>query len=193
MILTKDNIGIDREQAMQLLERHLKNGNLQKHSLATEYVMRAFAKRFNEDEDVWGIAGLLHDLDYEYTKSDIERHGLETEKILTEAGVNNIIIKAIKAHNPILKEELTNNLAKTLFAVEELTGLITACALVQPDKKLASVTVDSIKKKFKQKSFAAGVDRELIKSSETLLGIKLEDVFLIALKAMQENSDKLGL
>ena len=193
MILTKDNIGIDREQAMQLLERHLKNGNLQKHSLAVEYVMRAFAKRFNEDEDVWGIAGLLHDLDYEYTKSDIERHGLETEKILTEAGVNNIIIKAIKAHNPILKEELTNNLAKTLFAVEELTGLITACALVQPDKKLASVTVDSIKKKFKQKSFAAGVDRELIKSSETLLGIKLEDVFLIALKAMQENSDKLGL
>ncbi len=193
MILSREQIGINREQAYSLLLKHLNNSNLQKHCLAVEFVMRAFANIFHEDEEVWGITGLLHDLDYEYTKNDIYRHGLEAERILSAAGVNEIIIQAIKAHNPVLEQDLNNLLAKTLFAVEELTGLIVACALVQPDKKLKSVGLKSLKKKFKQKSFAAGVDRDLIKKSEELLGLKLDDVFNIALHAMQEHANELGL
>lgn len=193
MILSREQVGINREQAYGLLLEHLKNGNLQKHCLAVEFVMRAFANIFHEDEEVWGITGLLHDLDYEYTKNDISRHGLETERILSAAGVNEIIIQAIKAHNPVLEQNLDNLLAKTLFAVEELTGLIVACALVQPDKKLKSVGLESLKKKFKQKSFAAGVDRNLIKKSEELLGLELDEVFNIALHAMQEHANELGL
>lgn len=191
--LTVNEIGINYEQAYNLLQAHLKDGNLQKHSLAVEFVMRAFADKFNEDQEVWGITGLLHDLDYEYTKTNIEFHGLESEKILSEAGLNPVIIQAIKAHNERLREPLLNNLGKTLFTVEELTGLITACALVQPEKKLASVSVQSIKKKFKQKSFAAGVNRDIIKKSNEMLGLGLEEVFQISLQAMQNNSVKLGL
>ena len=192
-MLNREQIGLDRQQAWELLIKHLKNGNLQKHSLAVEYVMRAFAKVFGEDEEVWGITGLLHDLDYEYTKSDINKHGLVSERILSEAGVNEFIIQAIKAHNPALHQDLNSLLAKTLYSVEELTGLVVACALVQPDKKLISVSIDSLKRKFKQKSFAAGVDRELIRSSEELIGLSLDDVFRIALQAMQEHAKELGL
>lgn len=185
--------GIKRSDAWQLVQEYVHNKNLQKHALAVEAVMRAFANKFNDDEEVWGITGLLHDLDYEKTKDDMQKHALLTAEILTKRNVSPVIINAIKAHNYTLRLSLDTMLAKTLYSVEELTGLITACALVQPDKKLSSVSVASVKKKFKQKSFAAGVNREIVKESEKLLGVPLQEVFEIALHAMQKIADDLGL
>lgn len=189
----KDDIGIMRDVAWQLIEKHVKEDYLQKHALAVEAVMQEFAEHFGEDKDVWGITGLLHDLDYEMTKEDLSQHGQKTAEILQEQGVHGVITNAIQAHNELTGVEPTSMLAKTLYAVEELTGLITACALVQPDKKLSSVNLKSVKKKFKTKSFAKGVNRDIVRQSEDLLDMPLDDVFTKSLNAMQGIADDLGL
>ncbi len=186
--------GITREQAIELLKKYIpEEDNLFKHSLAVEAVMRALAKKFNRSQDVWGIAGLLHDIDYPLTKNHPEKHGLIAEEILQQEGIHPEIVYAVKAHNFLHELSLPTLLAKALYSVEELTGLITACALVQPDKKIKSVSVESIKKKFKQKSFAAGVNRAIVKKAEELLGIELDEIFAISLSAMQEVANDLGL
>ena len=186
--------GISRKQALELLKKYIpEDDNLFKHSLAVEAVMRALARKFNRNEEVWGIAGLLHDIDYPLTKKDPHQHGIIAEEILTKEGLHPEIIYAIKAHNYLHELSLPTLLAKALYSVEELTGLITACALVQPDKKLSSVTVDSVKKKFKQKSFAAGVNRAIVQKAEEFLGLDLEEIFVLSLEAMQEIADEIGL
>lgn len=182
-----------RERALRLTDQHIQNPNLKKHLLAAEAVMRRLAEYFGENTDEWAMAGLLHDLDWEKTKDNFPEHTLMAERILTEAGLAPHLVKAIKVHNwhhGIAPETL---LEKTLFCVEELTGLITAAALVQPDKKLARVTVESVLKKFREKSFAKGVNRDIIAQAPDLIGLSLEEVTRLSLEAMRSISPELGL
>lgn len=185
--------GITRAAALALLREHVRSENLIRHCLAAEAVLRALARRFGADEEQWGLAGLLHDLDVELTKADLNVHGLETEKILTARGIDPIIIDAVKRHNEqahTLKRE--TRLHHALAAGEAITGLVTATALVYPDKKLASVKAKSIVKRMKEKMFAASVNREIIRECE-IIGVPLDEFSGIALAAMQGISDQLGL
>ena len=182
-----------REQALKLVEEMIKSPNLRKHALAVEAIMKSLAQRFKEDEEEWGIVGLLHDADYELVEKDPKRHTLVTEEKLRPMGVSDRIINAIKAHHDGIKEGRDNNLEKAIYASDELSGLITAVTLVRPDKKLSSVTVESVMKKFPEKNFAAGAKREQILACEKELNIPLEEFVGIALKAMQGISDELGL
>ncbi len=183
-----------RDKALKLLKKHIKNDGLIKHHLAAEMVMRAFAKHFGKNEDLWGIAGLLHDLDWEETKDNPEQHGARTAEILEKEGYDCRIVYTVKAHNEMHGLSLGLMLDRTLFCVEELTGLITATALVQKDKKLASIKgVDSLKKKFKKKDFAKNVDRKIISRCEELMGMTLEEVMELSLEAMKKGSKELGL
>lgn len=184
---------IDRAQGLALLKEHCKEEILIKHSVATEAVMQALAKRLGHDPEQWGIAGLLHDLDYDETKDDPPRHTLRTEKILREQGMGEEIIEAIKAHNA---EALGMGREKPFhFAItcaESITGLIVATALVYPDKKIAGVKPSSIVKRMKEKGFARKVRRDAIRECENL-GLGLEEFAELSLKAMQGISDQLGL
>lgn len=182
-----------RSEAYKLVEEMIKSPNLRKHALAVEAIMRSLAKKFGEDEEEWGIVGLLHDADYELVEKDPKRHTLVTEEKLRPLGVSDRIINAIKAHHNGIKEGRDNNLEKAIYASDELSGLITAVTLVRPDKKLASVTVESVMKKFPEKNFAAGARREQILACESELNIPLKEFVEIALKAMQNISDELGL
>lgn len=197
---------ITREKALEILHQHMKNQNLRRHCYAVEAVMRALAKKLGGDEERWGIVGLIHDSDYEETKDKPEKHTLLAVEWLKAAGETDPeIISAVLSHNyghvgqnftPRSLGEVgppKNKLEWSLYCCDELTGLIVATALVMPDKKLASVKVDSVLKKMKDKSFAAAVDREQIKMCEEKLGISLPDFIEIALKTMQGISKELGL
>ncbi len=182
-----------RQRALEIIDQYVKNPNLKKHLLAAEALMKALARRFNEDEEIWGLAGLLHDLDWDMTKETPEKHPLIAVEILEKEGFPEEVILAIKKHNPLQGLTPETNLEKALYHCEEITGFIVAVALVMPNKKLSEVTVERILNKFKEPSFAKGVDREVILKTEEALGIKLEELAEIALKAMQEISDELGL
>lgn len=191
-----------RTEAYQLLTKYLKNKNLIKHSLAAEATMRALYRHLtptNEqnpnDEEKWGITGLLHDIDYEVaqTKNQLNKHGMllfENGEVKLPADIEH----AIRAHNHTMTgTEPKSQMDWSITACDQLTGLITACALVKPDKKLASITTDSVQKKFGQKAFAAGADRNAILFCESKLNIPLKEFIEITLIAMQSISDKLGL
>lgn len=196
-----------RDAAYQLMTQMLQSKNLQKHGLAVEAIMKALcqylkkrlasqgltleAEEFNEEE--WAIVGLLHDADYELVGKDPARHTLVTAEKLRSHNVSDRIVNGIKAHHEGIKASRDNLMEKSVYAADELAGLITAVALVRPDKKLSSVTVESVLKKFPQKSFAAGAKREQILACEKELKIPLEEFVEIALKAMQEISNQLGL
>jgi putative nucleotidyltransferase with HDIG domain len=174
----------------------MQNQNLRRHCYAVEAVMRGLAKHFGEDENVWGIAGLLHDADYEKTKNDPSKHVVTVVSWLKEAGIDESIIKAIQAHGWKYVSgcpEPSNNFEWSLYCCDELTGLIVAVALVRPDRKLSSVTVESVIKKWNVSSFAAGANRSQIALCEEKLGIKLEEFVRIALSAMQGIHEELGL
>lgn len=189
----KVKTGIARQEAIKLIRQFLPQDNLIKHCIATEVIMRATAKKLGYDEDVWGIAGLLHDLDYNETKSQMDRHTLETEKILKQNGVSQEIIDAIKAHNADnLGFQRNSAFEHALVSAESLTGLIVATALVYPDKKLASVKPESVIKRIKQKEFARNVNRAYIRECEQL-GLSLEEFVGLSLAAMCTISDQLGL
>ncbi|MBX4206041.1 HDIG domain-containing protein, partial [Candidatus Microgenomates bacterium] len=154
---------MDRQEALTLVKDWTKNQNLVKHMLCVESEMRALAKHFGEDEDLWGLAGLLHDADYEMFKQDTKKHPSKIFDELEKRKVDLRVINAIKAHAwgwSKLAKEPENNMEWSIFTCDELSGFIVACALVTPEKKLASVTVEKIKKKWKEKSFAAGVKRQ---------------------------------
>jgi len=182
-----------RERALELIDQYIKNENLKKHLLAVENLMRHLARRFNEDEEIWALAGLLHDLDWDITKETPEKHPLLAVEILEKEGFPKEVIEAIRKHNHLQGLTPETNLEKALYSCEEITGLIVAVALVMPNKKLSEVTVERILNKFKEPSFAKGVNREIILKAEEMLGLKLEELAEIALKATQEISDKLGL
>lgn len=184
---------LTREESLKLLKEKVHDENLIKHMLATEAVMRALARKFNEDEEKWGLTGLLHDIDYEETKENPEIHSKIGAELLKSLGFEDDIVHAVLAHNERHGVERTSLLDKALWAVDPVTGFIIAVALVRPDKKLASVELSSMKKKFKEKSFAAGADRDQIKSCETELGIPLDEFLTIALDALKGISSDLGL
>ncbi|HEX6977648.1 MAG TPA: HDIG domain-containing protein [Patescibacteria group bacterium] len=184
---------IKRIDALHLLHENMQSVNLRKHCYAVEAVMKSLAVRFDEDEDLWGIAGLVHDLDYEKYP---EKHPLIEIEMFEKKGFPKEVIDAIKAHAWGYREGLPEPKTKmewSLYCCDELTGLIVAVALTRPDKKLASVELKSIKKKWKEKSFAKGVNREQIGKCKEKLGIELDDFIQIALKAMTGIADELGL
>ena len=180
-----------KEEALQLVKENIQNQNLIKHMLASEAIMKALAKKFGKDEKLWGIIGLLHDLDFEKTKDTPEKHGLVTAEMLKDK-VDETIIRAIKSHNDLLGVPRETDLEHALASSEQLTGLIVGCALVMPDKKLASVRPETILKKFKDKSFTANVRREIILECEKL-DLNLEDFVKLGLEAMQGIAGDLGL
>ncbi len=181
---------MNRESALELIKEHLKTDNLVKHSIATEACMRKFAEVFGEDKDIWGLAGLLHDLDYEYTLEYPDNHGLKTEEMLKNCDVPSEVVHSIKAHN--LKAPLESKMDKALYAIDPTTGFITAVALMHPDKSFDVVTLKRMKKRFKEKNFARGACREQMKSCESL-EMPLEDFLTRCLEGMVEFRDELGL
>ena len=185
--------GVTREEALELVHAHLKNQNLVNHSLATEAVLRAMAERLGEDQEKWGLAGLLHDLDSE-TQPDLATHTSETVAVLKEKGVDPEIIEAIRLHNPTAwpGEQRTTVFHHALAAGETITGLIIAAAFVNPAKKLAAVKAKSVKKRYKEKAFARGADREIIAECE-IVGIPLADFCELSLVAMQSIAEEIGL
>ena len=185
--------GITREDALKLMEQCLEAENMRRHSIASEAIMRALAPKFDADEEMWGLVGLLHDLDYNETKDHMERHGLETEKILLEHGVDPTIPDAIKRHNAEnLGLERTEPIHFALTAAETITGMIVATTLVYPDKKIVSVKPKSVKKRMKAKEFARSVNRDHIRLCEEI-GIPLDEFIVISLKAMEGIGERLGL
>jgi len=191
--MENSRVGISRDEALELVKQYIRQENLLNHCLATEVIMRSLARRLGEDEDMWGIAGLLHDLDYYETRDQMDRHGLVTAEILKQRGVCDMVIEAIKAHNAEnLGLKRAGSFHHALVAAECITGLIVATALVYPDKRLASVKPQSILKRMKQKEFARSVNRDHIRECE-LLGIPLEEFAALSLSAMRAISDRLGL
>ncbi len=184
--------GITRKDALNLLHEHLNNENMIKHSLASEAVMKKLAEHLGEDQEMWGLAGLLHDLDAE-TQPDQNDHTKETISILSKRGVTQEIIDAIAMHNEKAHDKKRTTLFHhALASSETITGLVIATALVYPDKKLASVKPKSVKKRFKQKAFARGANRETIAECEHC-GLTIEEFCALSLQALTDISDDLGL
>lgn len=183
---------ISREEAIQLLEENIQAENMRKHCYASEAVLRAMAKRLGQNEDEWGLTGLLHDIDVEITNGDPFRHGPYSEKILA-GKVNAEMLDAIVMHNEVATgKERTTEFQHALAAGETITGLITAVTLVYPDKKIASVKTKSVTKRMKQKAFAASVKRENILECEKIR-IPLPEFAELSVNAMKEIADVLGL
>ncbi len=182
-----------REEAAELLDQYVKNKRMLSHCYAAEAVMRALANRLGQDVEKWRIAGLLHDLDIEIVDNNLDRHGLETEKILKEKGVDIEIIEAIVMHNERVSGKKRNSLFHyALAASETITGLIVATALAYPDKKLASVKPKSVVKRMKEKAFAASVNRDNIMECEKI-GIPINEFVELSINAMLTISDRIGL
>jgi len=179
-----------REEAITVINENCGNKNLIKHMLATEAVMVGLAGKLSEDAESWALAGLLHDLDYEETVEDPDRHGLVSAEKLGELGISEEIIHAVKAHNEHVTRDSTMD--KALYASDPVTGLIVAAALMHPDKKLAGLDVDFVMRRFKEKRFAAGASREQIAACSEL-GLSLEEFIGVALASMQGISGELGL
>lgn len=185
----------DRENAWNLVCEYTKHVNLRRHMLAVEAAMRAYARRFGEDEDLWGTVGLLHDFDYErYPDVATDGHPNTGARILRERGYDETIVRAILSHaTEVTGVERRSRMEHALFAVDDLTGLIVAVALVKPSKDLGDVTVSSVRKKWKDRAFAAGVHREQIEAGAAALGIDLWEHVGVVLEAMQGIAAELGL
>jgi len=181
---------MNREEALGLVQKHLKNKNLVKHSLAVEACMKAVAARLNQDEEKWALAGILHDLDYELTERSPELHTTETVKILDEQGIEPEIIQAIQAHAgqvPCQRE-----MEWAIFSIDPLTGFIIAATLMHPTKKLKEVDLPFLKRRYKEKSFARGARREDIEQCRNI-DLELDEFLSLCLKAMQDIDKDLGL
>ncbi|HLP58369.1 MAG TPA: HD domain-containing protein [Candidatus Deferrimicrobium sp.] len=181
---------MDRNEAFELVKKNLKGENLIKHSLAVEACMREFAARFGEDVEKWGLSGLLHDLDYDVTVNDPPNHALKTVAMLQEYNLDEDILHAIKGHDH--KAELKSRMDIGLYVMDPTSGFITACALMHPSKKLESVDLKRMKKRFKESAFAKGANREQIQEC-VKMGIELDDFLQTCLNAMQKISGELGL
>jgi uncharacterized protein len=194
-----EKLGITKEQADKLVEKYITEPVTKLHLLESEAIMRAVAKHLRESEDEWGTIGLLHDIDWDLTKENQSQHCIKAQEILRNAGASEYLIETIQSHGyanemipDLVSKQRETKIQHCLVAAETLTGIIVAAALVQPDKKLASVKLKSLKKKFKDKSFAAKCDRELIRECEKA-EIPLENFLEIGLTALQGISEKLGM
>lgn len=181
-----------REEAFELLKKYNKDESLIRHAVAVEAVMRHFANLFGEDVEKWGIIGLVHDLDYEMYP---DKHCTMTKEILEEENWPKEYIRAIVSHGWKLCSDVepVERMEKVLYTIDELTGLIAAAALVRPSKSIMDIEVKSIKKKWKQRSFAAGVNREVIEEGAAMLGLELDYVIGETIKGMQKVADEIGL
>ena len=184
---------MNKEEALLMLKNKVKTPNLIKHCLSCEAAMRELAKYFKEDEEKWGLAGLLHDIDYEETKDSPEKHSLIGSDYLKEQGIDEEIVEAVKTHNAMHGIVPETKMAKALFCTDPLTGLIVAATLVLPSKKIEDVTTDNILNRFKEKGFAKGANREIIKQCESLLDISLNEFVDLVLQGMKSIADDLGL
>ncbi len=182
---------LSREDSLKLLEENIKNEALKKHMLAVSAIMKGLGRRFHQKEELWEFVGLLHDIDYEKVEGDMEVHGKVSAEML-EGEVPEDCLHAIRAHNELTGAKPETLIDKSLIIADAISGLIVAVALVMPNKKLSEVKVKSIKKKFKDKSFARNVDRNRIMMCEEI-GLEYGEFLDIALKSLQEISDDLGL
>ncbi|GBC83440.1 hypothetical protein HRbin10_02588 [bacterium HR10] len=185
-------MGPTREAAYALLREYTTSESLIKHALAVEAVMRAFARHYGEDEETWGIAGLLHDFDYERYPNPPD-HPMRGAEVLRERGYPEEIIRAILGHADYTGVPRDTLLAKVLYAVDELTGFIIACALVRPSRSVDDLPVASVKKKLKDKAFARGVDRAIVYRGAEELGMDLDDLIAFIISALRPISEQIGL
>lgn len=183
---------LQREEALVELKKHVKNKNLLKHMYACEAVMRKLAGHFGEDADKWGLAGLLHDIDYDETKDDPRRHSRVGAEMLQKLGLPEDIVYAVKVHNSAHGLPRESLMDKALYATDPVTGLIVAGALIRPQKKLAAIDVPFLVNRFNEKSFARGANRGQIACCSEL-GMELEEFLSLSLEAMRDSSRELGL
>ena len=181
-----------RQQALEIVRNHVKNEALVKHMLCVEAVMRSYAENLGEDVELWGLAGLLHDFDWEIHPT-IEEHPLAGLSILREAGVPDAVLEAIAGHADHTGVPRVTQLAKALFACDEITVLITAVALVRPSRSLYDLQASSVRKKWKDKSFAAGADRDVMTQGAVEFGVDLWQHVDFAIKAMRNIAKDLDL
>jgi putative nucleotidyltransferase with HDIG domain len=181
-----------REEAFNWLKENMQNKNLIKHCLAVEVCMRHLARRLGEDEEKWSLAGLLHDIDYEKTKGDAHTHSQLGADMLAERGLPADIVTAVRVHNEAHGLPRTTVFDKALYAVDPLTGLIVAAALINPAKKLSAIDTDFVMKRFGEKAFARGANRDQIKSCDEL-GLSLEEFIGLGITAMQTIAAELEL
>ncbi len=183
-----------REDAYRLMTNHVKNGNLQKHMLSVEAAMYAYAQKYGEDGELWAITGLLHDCDYE-EYPDLREHTQVAARWLEADGYDPRIIYAILAHNDVNQEThpRTDLLSKALYACDEVTGIITATALVRPNRSIIGLEVSSVRKKMKTKGFAAGVNREDVVKGAAELGVDLGEHIAFVIQAMSNVAETLSL
>jgi len=181
-----------RDDAWKLLNEYTDNPSLLKHALSVEVAMRAYAERFGEDVESWGIIGLIHDFDYQQNPTE-ETHLHVGTKILRDKGWPEEWVLAVASHADYMGVARDTLAAKTLFAVDELTGFLTACALVRPDKSIAAVKTKSVKKKLKDKAFARGVNRDDVREGTEALGMDLGEHIEFVRDAMATIADELGL
>ena len=181
-----------RDDALKVLKEFNKTDSLLKHAYSVEAVMRYIARKRGEDEEKWAIVGLIHDLDYERYPAE---HCKKTREILTERGWPEEYIQAAVSHGwgICTTEEPTSDMAKTLFAIDELTGLIAAAALVRPSKSVSDMAAKSVIKKWKDKAFAAGVDRSIIDNGVERLGVDRTELITDAIMGMREAREQIGL
>ncbi|MCF8061518.1 MAG: HDIG domain-containing protein [Deltaproteobacteria bacterium] len=181
-----------REEAFQLLEEFNSNESLIKHALAVEAVMRYMARKRGEDEEEWGVIGLIHDLDYERFP---DRHCTKTEEILHDRGWPEDYIRAVVSHGWGICSDVKpeTDLEKTLYAIDELTGLVVTTALVRPSRSVMDLKAKSVKKKWKDKRFAAGVDRSIIERGAEMLGVELGELITDTIAGMREVAPEIGL
>ncbi len=186
-----------RDEAVALMQEYTENERLRRHMYAVEAVMRAYARRFGEDEEQWGLVGLLHDFDYEKYPNDAhsatEEHPSFGVSLLRERGVSEVMCEAILGHAPYCGVARTTQMAKTLFAVDELCGFLVACALVRPTRSLQDLKVGSVKKKLKDKGFARGVNREDIRVGIEELAVPMDEHIQFLIEALRPHEETLGL
>ena len=183
---------LTRQEAWELLTRYTKTPSLQKHALAVEAVMKHFAKLNNEDVEKWGVVGLLHDLDYEQFQ---EEHCHQVVEIMQEEGIDDFYIHAVCSHGYGICSDVKPEhiMEQVLFTTDELTGLINALCLMRPSKSVLDLEVKSVKKKFKDKSFASGVNRQIVKDGCEMLGMSLDEVIKETIEGMKTKAEAIGL
>jgi putative nucleotidyltransferase with HDIG domain len=181
-----------REAALALLKQYNKNESLIKHAMAVEGVMRYIARKRGEDEEKWGVIGLIHDLDYEQFP---DQHCKKTEEILKENNWPEEYIRAVVSHGWGICSDIKpeSDVEKVLYAIDELTGLVVTSALVRPSKSVMDMKAKSVKKKWKQKQFAAGVDRSIIEKGAEMLGVELSELITDTIMGMREVAEEIGL
>jgi putative nucleotidyltransferase with HDIG domain len=183
---------MDRTEALNIVHEYVKNENLARHMLAVEAAMRFYAAKYGEDQELWGITGILHDFDWEIHPT-LEEHPLAGEPILRQHGVPEVVIRAVMSHADHTGIPRTTRMEKALYACDEVTGLITAVALVRPSRSLYDLEASSVKKKWKDKAFAAGANREEIAKAAEEFGVELWEHVQNVILAMRNIAPELGL